>query len=314
MNGYPRQQDLLNWVVAIWAVERGFRIIRLLYRNVGKGGSHAEVTALEGDVVCLKVRLARPWKFEPGQHAYIYMPSIGLWTSHPFSVAWSDEDDEDMGSDKDSLPKGNQGVVHRRRHCNIYFLIKAQSGFTHKLWKKARRSPTRHVIARAFLEGPYNSQKLDSYGTAILFAAGIGITHQVPHVRELVTGYGNGTVATRRVTLVWIIQTEKHLEWIRDWMAPILQLPRRRECLKILLFITRPEKQNYEYYSPSSSVQMFPGRPNFQAIIDQEVEQSIGAIGVSVCGTGGVADQIRAACREWMGKVEIDFEEESFSW
>jgi hypothetical protein len=64
-------------------------------------------------------------------------------------------------------------------------------------------------------------------------------------------------------------------------------------------------------------VQIFSGRPNFQEIVDQEVEQSIGAIGaigVSVCGPGAVADQVRAACRAWMGKVEIDFEEESFSW
>ena len=47
---------------------------------------------------------------------------------------------------------------------------------------------------------------------------------------------------------------------------------------------------------------------------NQEVELSIGAVGVSVCGTGAVADQVRKACRAWMGKVEIDFEEESFSW
>ena len=61
--------------------------------------------------------------------------------------------------------------------------------------------PTPHLL---FLGGHHN---LDSYGTVMLFAAGIGITHQVPYVRSLVTGYANNTVACRKLTLVWIIQS-----------------------------------------------------------------------------------------------------------
>ena len=260
----------------------------------------------------VKVRLARPWTFTPGQHAFIYMPFVGWWMSHPFSVAWSDEDVEETLSEKDSLPKSNSDVL-MQTHCNIYFLIRRRTGFTEKLWRKAQKSPDGKFTTHAFLEGPYNKQKLHSYGTVLLFAAGIGITHQVPHVRDLVRGYSNGTVATRKVVLVWIIQSPEHLEWIRDWMTIILGMPRRREVLRILLFVSRP-KDSREINSPSSSVQMFPGKPNIQAIVDQEVEQSIGAIGVTVCGVGGVADEVRKACRQWMGRVSIDFEEESFSW
>jgi hypothetical protein len=96
-------------------------------------------------------------------------------------------------------------------------------------------------------------------------------------------------------------------------MTTILSLPKRRECLKILLFVTRP-KSTKEIHSPSSSVQMFPGKPNVQTLIDQEVDQSIGAIGVSVCAIGALADEVRKGCRSWMGRVNIDFSEESFSW
>ena len=59
---------------------------------------------------------------------------------------------------------------------------------------------------------------------------------------------------------------------------------------------------------------MFPGKPNIQAIVDQEVSTAIGAVGVSVCGVGAVADDVRKACRSWMDKVNLDLEEESFSW
>ena len=200
-----------------------------------------------------------------------------------------------------------------RKHSNIYFIVRRRTGFTEKLWRKAATSPGAVYPTKAFVEGPYNAQRLHSYGTVLLFASGIGITHQVPHLRELVRGYSNGTVAARKVVLVWVIQTPEHLEWIREWMTIILAMPRRREVLKVLLFVTRP-KNTKEIYSPSSSVQMFPGKPNIQAIVDQEVSQAIGAVGVSVCGVGAVADDVRKACRSWMDKVNIDFEEESFSW
>jgi hypothetical protein len=147
----------------------------------------------------------------------------------------------------------------------------------------------------------------------MLWAAGIGITHQLPHVRDIVTKYANGSTATRRLTLVWIIQSPEHLEWIRTYMTQILALPRRREILKILLFVTRP-RSTKEIHSPSSSVQMFPGKPNVQALIDQEMQEGIGAACVTVCGTGGLADDLRRSVRNRQPKWNVDFREESFSW
>jgi hypothetical protein len=40
---------------------------------------------------------------------------------------------------------------------------------------------------------------MHSYGTVMLFAGGVGITHQVPLVRDLVAGYANGTVVSLNV-------------------------------------------------------------------------------------------------------------------
>lgn len=48
---------------------------------------------------------------------------------------------------------------------------------------------------------------LGSYGTVVLIAGGIGITHPVPFIKDLVEGYANGTIATRRVVLVWVVQS-----------------------------------------------------------------------------------------------------------
>jgi predicted ferric reductase len=191
-------------------------------------------------------------------------------------------------------------------------VIRRRDGFTNSLYKKAENAQGRLVL-NALVEGPYGGlHDLSSYGTVMIFAGGVGITHQLPYIRHLVSGFANGTVATRRVTLVWIIQTPEHLEWIRPWMTSILALDRRREILRIQLFVTRP-RSTREIHSPSATVQMFPGRPNVDTLIEMESRGQIGAMGVSVCGTGGLADDVRRAVRR-RGERNVDFVQESYSW
>ena len=96
-------------------------------------------------------------------------------------------------------------------------------------------------------------------------------------------------------------------------MDEILALPGRRECLTIKIFITRPLNPR-AVVSPSACVQMFPGRPNVQTLLKGEVEMQVGAMCVTVCGPGGLADNVREAVREVQGDGNVDFIEESFTW
>ncbi|KAF2789822.1 hypothetical protein K505DRAFT_365279 [Melanomma pulvis-pyrius CBS 109.77] len=315
LKGRP-QQMMLYGVVALWASERAVRLVRLAIHNFGSGGTKADVEVLPGDALRVTVRMARPWTFRPGQHAYLYIPSVGLWTNHPFSLAWSEEEEDlnvsTMLADEKGLPMNRQDILEAQK-TNMSFIVRRRTGFTEKLYKKADLSAAGKFSTTAFVEGPYGGEDLSSYGTVMLWAAGIGITHQLPHVRDIVSKYANGSTATRRLTLVWIIQSPEHLEWIRTYMTQILSLPRRREILKILLFVTRP-RSTKEIHSPSSSVQMFPGKPNVQALIDQEMQEGIGAACVSVCGTGSLADDLRRSVRKRQPQWNVDFREESFSW
>ena len=196
---------------------------------------------------------------------------------------------------------------------SMSLIVRRRTGFTDRMFVKAENSPGGKFMTTAFVEGPYGQQSFQSYGTVMLFAAGVGIAHQVPHVRDLVQAYANGTCATRRVTLVWIIQSPEHLEWIRPWMTQILGMEKRRDVLKILLFITRPRSMK-EITSPSSSVTMLPGRPDVGALIEKEQAQQVGAMHVSCCGTGSLSDDLRRAVRERLQVTEIDFSEEAFTW
>ncbi|KAJ5577623.1 uncharacterized protein N7459_006587 [Penicillium hispanicum] len=292
---------------------RATRLFIIVYRNFGRQSTTATVEALPGDAMRVTLRLARPWTFKPGQHIYLYIPAVGWWTSHPFSVGWSEVDDSI--SDDTSLPISKQDLLSAApRQTTLSLLIRRRTGMTDKLFQRAANSLGSRVTLRAFAEGPYgNIHSMDSYGTVMLFAGGVGITHHVPFVRHLVAGFADGTVATRRLTLVWIIQSPEHLEWIRPWMTSILAMDRRREILRIMLFVTRPRNAK-EIQSPSATVQMFPGRPNINTLVGMEVENQIGAMGVLVCGNGSLSDDVRRVCRKRQARTNVDYVEESFSW
>ncbi|KAI2792764.1 hypothetical protein POX_b02807 [Penicillium oxalicum] len=311
LHGMAAQQYLLAAII-LWALERTSRLVIIFYRNIGRNSTTATVEAMPGDCMRITIRMARAWTFQPGQYIYLYIPAVGWWTSHPFSVAWTEA--ESNMTDEKSLPIARQDLLGRAQQNTISLLVRRRTGMTDKLFQRASNAIGSRVVLRAFAEGPYgNIHSLDSYGTVMLFAGGVGITHHVQFVRHLVAGFADGTVATRRLTLVWIIQSPEHLEWIRPWMTTILAMDRRREVLRIMLFVTRP-RNTKEIQSPSATVQMFPGRPNIDTLIGMEAESQVGAMGVMVCGNGGLSDDVRRVCRRRQASSNLDYIEESFSW
>lgn len=310
----PEKLTYLKWLlpsIAAWAFDRFLRMARVAYHNFGQGGTKTLIEALPGNAVRVTVTMARPWTFRPGQHAYLYLPTISFWQSHPFSLAWSEEGDTFENGDKLAVSRND---ILGKGKTTMSFVIRARTGMTNALYQRAAEARDGRLTTTCLVEGPYGGEHpLHSYGTAVLFAGGVGITHQVPHVRDLVAGFANGTVATRKVILVWVIQSPEHLEWIRPWMTQILAMDRRREILRIMLFVSRP-RSTKEIHSPSSTVQMFPGRPNIETLLSMEMENQVGAMAVTVCGPGALSDEVRQAVRRRQYAGTVDFIEEAFSW
>ncbi|KAF8473308.1 ferric reductase like transmembrane component-domain-containing protein [Kalaharituber pfeilii] len=77
--------------IGIWSYDRLSRLLRLLYRNCGRRMTRFRIQALPGGGGACRVdiEMTRPWKYTPGSHAYVYLPWVSLWQSHPFSIAWS---------------------------------------------------------------------------------------------------------------------------------------------------------------------------------------------------------------------------------
>ncbi|KIW05033.1 uncharacterized protein PV09_04189 [Verruconis gallopava] len=313
----------IPWAVAVmlfYGLEYIVRVYRIVYHNYSRryGWTEIEAEALEAEATRLTFKLPRPWHPKPGSHVHVYIPTLSWLSSHPFSVAWNDVHYVSRGRAGNSLPITEKEDFDFDRKTElagtVSLIVRARAGFTRKLWEKAKAQPDRKWRTRGALEGPYGGHdSLRSYGTLVLFAGGVGITHQVQYVKDLVQGYHENTCAARKVVLIWSVPNTEALEWVRPWMDEILKMPGRKDILTIKLFITKP-RARHETQTRTGSISTFPGRCNPQTVLDQEIRERTGAMAVTVCGPGAFGDAVRKAVRKRVQVGVIDFIEEAFSY
>ncbi|KAJ5167790.1 Riboflavin synthase-like beta-barrel [Penicillium canariense] len=336
------QQRVLLGTVILWGLDRAGRLGILIWRNCGKRRTTATVEALPGAVARVDVEVSRAWKFRPGQYIYLYLPCLGLWTSHPFTVAWSSNgSDSSSLSEKHSSSDSFASLLGGSEKTTMSVLIKGQDGFTKKLLQKVEDSPEGRIQAMALAEGPFGGiHSLASYGTLLLVAGGIGITHPMSYLHEVVTNFATRKTATRKVRLVWMIRTLDHLAWIQTWMTDIFghdslnstmdpkgdtyfQFPSL--MLSISIHVTghkddleeglpAPETPWTECAPSHVPVSIHHERPSFRNLLETEKAEQVGALAVSVCGPGGLGDSVRDAVRHVQGEKTVDLFEETFSW
>lgn len=121
-----------------------------------------------------------------------------------------------------------EGAYENVRHLESYTTVLLHDAFEEK------------SAMRAAIEGPYGKElRLDSYGTVLLFATGIGIAGQLPYVTQLLAGYLECKVKTRRIALFWEVESERkpcksdlmspliiskgHTAWVADKMQELLK-------------------------------------------------------------------------------------------
>lgn len=330
-----------RWATAVgafWLLERSARLLRLAYLNISfkNGATKLVVQALPGEACRVTFHLPRRVHISPGSHVYAYIPSVAFWMSHPFSVAWVEprncvtplalidnvsKSSQPPPTDPSHLEK--QPVVDLDEYMNntqlpttVSLIVSARQGMTRRLYTRASASPNKTLTTTGYIEGPYASHpcNMGSYGTAILFSAGAGITHHLLYIRDLLICAANGCVATQQIYLIWSVRNTDNLTWVHEWMDQILRLPGRRNILTIKLFVSKP-KSSREIVSPSATVQMFPGRCRPDVILDEVLPKRVGATIVSVCGPGAFADEVRASARANIGTGKVvDFVEEAFTW
>jgi len=139
-------------------------------------------------VLQVDITIPRPWPVKAGQSVYLSIPKLGIFTGlrgHPFMISWWERD---------------------RNGLKISLLVKSRAGFTAELDRHTQKD------LRAFIDGPYGIRHdFGEYGTVIMFATGIGIAGHIPYIKDLISGYNNCEVKTRRIRLLWEIEEQCEL-------------------------------------------------------------------------------------------------------
>jgi len=190
---YSRKaESFLVTGVGLWTLSATIHWIRFAFRNFvfGRPYARAEITypnkllADNSEVLKVDITIPRAWNIEAGQFVFLSIPRLGVFTGlrgHPFIISWWERD--------------NKGLT-------ISLLVNSRAGFTAKLGRHVNKQSL-----LAFIDGPYGvGRKFGDYGTVIMFASGIGIAGQLPYIKELISGYNECIVKTRRIRLVWEIE------------------------------------------------------------------------------------------------------------
>lgn len=285
----------------------------LLWRNWGRASTRATVEMLPGEAMMVTISVARSWTIRPGQNIFFYIPAVGLWTSHPFTIAWHELEEEP--GETSGLPTAGSDLHVTRQKSKIYLIIRRRTGFTDHLYQRIINSQSKRATFTALVEGPYGRPcDLKSYGTIVLFAGGVGITYQLLHVRHLIKEATDGLAACRRVSLVWIIRSLDSVEWVQPWCESLLEGPGARQILGIRVFVTEPCDATDMTLVFHERIELHMGRPNIDLLVNNEVRTQIGSMAVTSCGPGRMSDDVRRSCRNLQFSSDIDYYEQAFSW
>jgi predicted ferric reductase len=193
-SGIHQNQIFLLVAGGLYISTVAVRMFRILLNSLSRrsGWSRAEITKFPG-ATRLSISLPRLRKFRPGQHVYLWVPGASVTSvlqSHPYSVAWWDENAEGM-TDKISI------------------LVKSQRGFSRDL--QTLSSAEGPVLVG--VDGPYGRViDTSSFATIVLLATSIGITQQISLVKGAMKDMKASKSALRRISIIWQMDEERKLK------------------------------------------------------------------------------------------------------
>jgi len=165
----------------MWACDRILRGCRIIWYCFG---NYATINPLPhgGTQIILN---RSPFGAVPGSHLFLWIPSIRLVETHPFTIVSSSV-------------------------STLELVVAAYDGFTNDLHQYAKKNPGASL--RASVDGPYGTipNLAKSADKAILIAGGSGATYTFGIALEMLKNLGDSTKTT--IEFIWAVKEHgKHL-------------------------------------------------------------------------------------------------------
>ncbi|KAI8661062.1 FAD-binding FR-type domain-containing protein [Fusarium keratoplasticum] len=169
----------MGLAAGMWFLDRLVRASRLVYHGINNTAT-LQPLPNGGTRVILNKKLLGA---NPGEHAFLWIPGIRRFETHPFTIARTEP---------------------------LEFVVASQDGFTRDLHQYASKNPG--AILRASVEGPYGQIPDPArYDRVVIFAGGSGGSFAFGSALRLLQASEDSD--KRDVTLVWSMRNSALLEW-----------------------------------------------------------------------------------------------------
>ena len=234
--------------VAVWALDRTARIVRIVWLNTAQPSSTNMVAVYEegADIITLRVPVSRFHKPRHGTYYYLYfLNRYKFWESHPFTLStWQDQNNHSSSHDdfpktplEEAKPAGStekkqvlvgetasaqssistdvsyQALSHG---STLSFVFRPYNGATNWL-KHGLMSAQGSSKLRILLEGPYGTSHDLSTSSSLLFIiGGSGISVALSYLCGILKGTLRTTPHGQRqsIHLVWATRQKQLFETI----------------------------------------------------------------------------------------------------
>ncbi|KAH9206361.1 cell surface metalloreductase [Leptodontidium sp. 2 PMI_412] len=266
-----------------------FQLGTAVFRNKawGHSFSQAYITRVN-DTVRIRIVASRPVEVKAGQYINIWIPYVSWYIlqSHPFVVT--------------NWVEGKQGTLD--------LFIQPRRGFTRDLFRHGT-TDERDIIPRLVLfSGPHGiSIPVVKYETVLMVATAFGIAALVSYLRKLTHSYQTCKTRTRRVHLVWQLQSlDIALVGKSLWKDAVDEVTLDDSYfLSISIYVDSPGVFKAPFGKRAT---IYPGTADIERILQDEVTgnyiqklhvapEERGKILVMVSGTGELRGQLRALVR-----------------
>ncbi|OKP09877.1 hypothetical protein PENSUB_4801 [Penicillium subrubescens] len=189
------------FIACLWFTDRLFRLAKTCWNFVG---NYAILTPMADGAV--RVKLRRSLACHPGSHAFLWIPSIRLLETHPFTLISNSPSE---------------------------FLIREYDGFTSSLFKAARENPGK--AWRCSVDGGYGQvPDFKRFDRVVLVAGGSGATFTFSIASSIVRERkARGT--TVQIDFIWVVRYADCLNWFAEELKELRETP----FVNLIIYVTR---------------------------------------------------------------------------
>lgn len=194
-----------RWLLLLWQNTRWRRPDGSSCQGMKRVGHNMSMRAM-GDATTVVTIKDVHFKWRAGQHIYLWVPRLGPFEAHPYTIACAHQ-------------------IRGACCCNsIQLIVRAHGGFSRRIHTYASRHPDKSLTG--FVSGPFGAPpRWDVYETLVLIGASTGASFTVP-ILECAAAAAAHRTCVRRIEVALMARTGDEIEYYVQRAKEAAQLAR----------------------------------------------------------------------------------------